>query len=308
MIRFNRWISWLEAFLSSKAQDDLYYVQLVTHFKTGFPESIKAPFGYRVVIPYFASYLPFNSETSINILNAFAFLSTIFILRHCLNLISSNSKLKNYLLLLYIFSFPSAYYITIGYLDVWLTLLASLAAMVHLMKKHWLLYLFILIIGVGIKESVLVLLPLMTLSVWLNTMKAKSFNVLKFALTSIMAWIITYYLIRQIAPASNSSYMWWPDLNWLINNLNRPRMLPAFLLSFGIQGMFLTWIVIFRKMSPTSIWTVGTLSFVTLWIYALTSAYADGRFIWPGMVFSTLAIAHYYAQKSKNPKSEIISL
>jgi hypothetical protein len=179
--------------------------------------------------------------------------------------------------------------------------------MVHLMKKHWLLYLIILIIGVGIKESVLVLMPFMTLSVWLNSKKEKARNVLKFALISIAAWIMTYYLIRQIAPASNASYVWWPDLNWLINNLNRPRMIPAFLLSFGIQGMFLTWIVIFRKMSPTSIWTVGTLSFVTLWLYALTSAYADGRFIWPGMVFSTLAITRYYAQKSKNPKSEIIS-
>ncbi len=295
-IRFNRWILCLENLIGSKVADDKFYVDLVNHFKSGTPETIRAPFAYRLFVPFLASKIPTDAFTAINLLNAFAFIASIFFLRKSLINTTPNTKIQNTLILLFIFSFPSAYYSVIGYLDVWLVFLASFTVLVVTAKFHWLWFIPIISIGVFIKESVIVLLPLMSLYSFSSKNKYKT-SIL-FFITALSIWLGLTFLIRNIAPAANDHYLWLPSIDKINMNLDRARLIPSLALTIGVQGFWMLWLILTRKIPLFNIWTLGFASWLILWLFAFTSAYADGRFIWPGMVFSTMSIAQHYSFKS----------
>ncbi|MGB0429189.1 MAG: hypothetical protein ACPGLV_01855 [Bacteroidia bacterium] len=287
-LRTNRWNNWLEGLIGSKIADDKYYLELITHFSIGQPEIVKAPFGYRILIPFLASKFPFSPETALNILNFLALLATVFVMARCFKHLAKNALLYNSLITLFIFSFPTAYYSSIGYLDIWVVFMASIIAYLAIFNKGIIWYLVVFAVGVFIKESVIVLLPFVIahqLSKKPLKGTPKIYQTILFSVVSFLIWLIAYKINRNISPVENIDFLWRPKWRIIYENLSRPRLVPALILSLGVQGFWFAYSLIKKRISIYSVWSIGFFSFFGLWIVAITSAYADGRFIWPAMIF-----------------------
>ncbi|MFY0674260.1 MAG: hypothetical protein JXQ87_12705 [Bacteroidia bacterium] len=271
---------------------------MVKYFRNVTAENIVAPFSFRPLAPYLASFLPFDAETSLNTLNAIAFTISILILQQLINGFEIGSRAKNLLLLFFIFSFPAAYYTTVGYLDIWVVLFTMVT--VYLFKYYSLyqalfFYLLLLFICTFLKESVIVSVGFVTAFIYSQRKNLGKTLIILSAILSI--WILANTLTRQVIPVKNVGYSWVPSLKSIEFNLSRPRALPSLLLSIGAQGFFYSWLVVKKRVPLNSPYFVGFLSFAALWVYSFLTAYANGRFIWPGMIFSTLGIAHYFSPK-----------
>ena len=206
---------------------------------------------------------------------------------------------KNMLLLLFIFSFPALYYSVVGYLDIWILLftsISSLLAKTIQSTRTQSIYLLARFIATFFKESVIFTLPFISLTL---LQKSKSIRkTLLFIFSALSLWIISSYLSRHIIPTNDINYTWLPSIKRVIMNANRPRAIPSLLLSIGIQGFWFVWLIFRRKIAFSSPFSIGFFSFFSLWVYSFLTAYANGRFIWPAMVFSTLGIAQYLGSKS----------
>jgi hypothetical protein len=278
---------------------DVYqYITYVKYFREQRTvDSLEAPFSYRPVVPWLASFLPMNPMMAINFVNILSLMVGLLYLIRILLELGFNTRLQFAGGLFYVFSFPVFYNGAIGCIDP-LPICLIIVGIFYLLKKnYWLLSLAILI-GIFTKESIILILPFIYGLVTMNRNNIKSRLQTGFLL--FILFVIILVLPRFISP-SHKSYVWAPSFNLMVENLSRVKTYLSFLLSFGYLGI-LALIVCWNNrpgsqaqiigLSPFIFGFIGALAFYG---YSLISAYSDGRFIWMSYPFS-IPLSLYYLQ------------
>jgi len=104
-------------------------------------------------------------------------------------------------------------------------------------------------------------------------------------------YFLTIYFLHSVKP-NNLSYIWIPTYEIFIGNVSRPRTFASFILTFGIPGILSSLFIYYYFIRDKSVLKnnltliSGLLISFCLWSYSVISAYSDGRFIWPSIVFS----------------------
>ncbi len=143
LIRFNRNDIALSDFVVrdnsgeiSTASDAVRYIAMTNYYRNGIksPELIP-PYTTRILIPFAASFLPLSPDTSINIINIILTIGGLFVLYHIMIFYGVNSKLMTWGFIIYVFSFPVLYYMSITYIDASFIFFISLSLLFILKNK-----------------------------------------------------------------------------------------------------------------------------------------------------------------------------
>jgi len=130
------------------------YIRLADYYRGRIPaDSLIQPYSYRPLVPLAASLLPFDAQTAINVIDALCLLLTVIVLDRFLALLGLDSRARNAGCLLFIVSFPTFYYGTIGFVDPAAVLFAALGAYAVVREKTA-LFVATLIAGVLVKEKI----------------------------------------------------------------------------------------------------------------------------------------------------------
>lgn len=270
--------------------DSAHYVSMVDIFRGDEPLlQPDAPFTYRPLVPYIASFIPLPSLTAINVLNVISLWAAALLLGRLLMMQGMGIVGTNVLLIAFAFSFPVFYYGAIGYIDP--VIIGMLSAGCYAIEKRqdWLLVLLVFM-GVFVKEAIVLLLPVFLVSGWMQ--RRGLLPLVGWLLLMVVAYMVAGRLARSMS-LDPIEYNWSFSLSRFNSNTERVRTWLSFLLTLGIPGflsllaVFVTlyqkqWDVLLR-MAP---WLVGCAGSVALFAYSLLVAYSDGRFIWPATVFA----------------------
>jgi len=284
------------------------YIRYIEHFKgKNISGTIAAPFIFRPFVPFVAAFLPFDSMTAINILNIFSLLLTLFSLNLLLSYLRYSFSLRVMGSLLFIFSFPTFYYGTIGYIDPVVIFFLAIGTY-FLLTEKWNYLIALFAISGLTKETLVILIPVAFISLMFHSYSWKKKIGLFLSLS--LAFFVTYKIIRFYTPSAGS-YFWWPSKEYFFGNIGRPKNWGGLILGFGLPGFIsLRAFSLFKKSIPeVKIWLAplltGVLMAVVLHFYAVGSAYVDGRFIWTSYPFSIpLAVFVIDNMKQKFSKSK----
>jgi len=261
--------------------------------------ALQPPFCYRPLGPYIASFLPFDEMTSLNILNVFWLILTLLTLQTITRTLGVSNNANYASLFLFVFSFPTFYYGTIAYIDPFLILFLAIGLLIIITEK-WLLFPFLILIGVFVKEGIAILLPVALLSGFIKIRSNRS--ALLYAIAGIIAYLVGSLITRAIFP-SIEQYFWMPSLKRSLWNLSRFRTIFSISVSLGIPGLLSTLLLmktIFNR--KTTILPVYYLLFsgffmsLVFCLFGFITVASDGRYIWPSYVFSIPLSAIYLNQ------------
>jgi len=296
-VRFDRNDFFIKKYTTQELGDSQYYGNYVETFRGVTGLTVGAPFGYRPLIPYIASFLPFSAGVSLNILNALIMVITLFVFLKLLIAYNIRDKIIIWSAVLFIVSFPTFYYSTIGVLDPISMLGTVLCFYLVVIGKEKHLPMAITFFTFG-KETVIFILPVIFLYLWIEKKNLKS--AITVSITSFVFYLVSTYIIRHVIYPT-ADYFWNPSFKAFFENISRPRAIISFVLSLGIPG-FMALAILVRSMIKkkcdfirrTFIYYLALLEFVVLFVYTVFSAYSDGRFIWPASFFTILITAIYY--------------
>ena len=288
--RFNRNQLWLE-----RPQADMaIHSAMVDYFRTGniqeillSKDSIAA--NWRPLFPFMASWLPFSPITSLSIIGILSiFFSAMLLKKIIMRLKISNQNMWR-CIYLFVISFPTFYYTTIGYVDPGLILFITLGIYLILLKK---IPLFLLLFGFGVlmKEGIIVLIPFYIFYVWSNN-KSKKNIFFKFGIICFIYLTVSYF-IREFSlnAAEGHTLFWQPSFDMLFYNFNRPNSWLSLILTLGIPGMIvlknasnLKQIILSHSMALPLIF--GIIFSLITYLFAFISTVADGRTVWAAYPF-----------------------
>ena len=280
----------LKPIVGIKPFDIEQYVDYTEFFRGEMDDNtrLEGPFVYRPLVPFLASFLPFDALTSINIINLIVLLLTLIPLIKMLQLLKLKS---NYVFiggLLFVYSFPLFYYGSSGYIDSVLIGFIMMAVFLMLSNKI-ILFFAVFTLGIGVKETIVILIPVFAIYLFFQSNFSLKKNI-SLLLLLILVYSICMILLRNITPESET-YIWLPSLEVLTDNLARPKTYLSILLAFGIPGIgaLLYIYVILRKHSLISqqpALVTGLIVSMLISFFSLFAAYADGRHIWTSYPFS----------------------
>ncbi len=296
-----------------KSNDAIRYINMTDYYKgTEDPEILIPPYTTRVLVPFIASKLPFASDTSINIINLVSMIISLFILHYTFVFYKLPDKLINLGCFLYVFSFPTFYYGTVTYVDAVLLLFLFLS-FYFILTDRMIFLILALILGTCVKESMLLIIPVFFVNSILKKDKLPSVFLKTFSL--LIFYFLTIYFLHLVKP-NKFSYMWIPSYEIFISNVIRPRTFLSFILTLGIPGILSVLLILYYFIKDKSV-IKSNLTLITgliisfcLWSYSVISAYSDGRFIWPAVVFSlplSMILLNCYLRMKKTRKSEELS-
>lgn len=317
--RFNRQDIGLEGLTRSEKSsrevhnDAEQYVLFTRFFRNqDVKKQLYAPFTYRPLVPFVASFLPCKPMTAINLVNLSALLIALFFLYKILEQLELDFPICIIGCVLFVFSFPTFYYGTVGYVDPVLISLLMISTFCILTEK-WIVLTLIIAAGGLVKETIVILLPVLAAYLILKKEPWKKQILLLFVFSAIFA--SASCLARALSPDNYTSYIWLPSVERLLINASRPRSWISFLLSFGIPDFIsLTVFLYSRYQSSLEIlvklgpFLIGFLTSIAVFAYSMVSAYADGRFIWISYPFSIpIAMVMLKMCLESTPQSERIS-
>ena len=287
----------LKPFVGTIPFDIEQYISYTEFFRGEMDENtqLEGPFVYRPLTPLLASFLPFDALTSINLVNLIVLLLTLIPLVKTLQLLKFKS---NYVFIggiLFVYSFPLFYYGTSGYIDS--VLIGFIMTAVYLMLSNKIILFFVVFaLGVGVKETIVILVPVFAIYLFFQSNFSLKKNI-SILLLLILVYSVCTILVRNITPESET-YIWFPYLEVILDNLVRPKTYLSILLTFGIPGIgALLYInVALRKQSFISqqpALVTGLIVSMLISFFSLFAAYADGRHIWTSYPFTIpLAVAY----------------
>ncbi len=294
----------LNQFVGAKPFDVEQYEKYVEFFRgdISLKDELEAPFSYRPFVPFLASILPFDALTSINIINLLIISIGLIHLSLLLKHFGFDEKLISIGCLLFIFSFPLFYYTTSGYIDasvVGILLIMSF----YLFTDRNVLFIISFVIGVLIKETVIVFLPVATVYFLLKKNMHKRYAKI---ITIIIAYLIIEAAVRYLAP-QKTLYFWKPSTEILSDNLSRIKTYLSLILTMGLPFL-LTILFLLSKYRSTiqreifySL-SAGLLFSFLIWLYSVFSAYSDGRQVWISYAFTIPLSLFYLKSISENKK------
>lgn len=291
----------LESFVGTKPFDIEQYEKYVEYFRGNINliSELEGPFSYRPLVPYLASFLPFDAITSINIINLL-FLSIG--LSYLYKLLIQLGFLENAVitgLIIFIVSFPVFYYASCGYIDSSLIGIL-LVTNYYLFQKKYFMFIVSFLIGILVKETIIIILPVAAIYLILNENSGNKF--LKIILP-ILLYISIVMLIRSLAP-QKEGYVWKPSNEIFLYNISRVKTYLTFILTLGVPGLLSLYLIFSEKRKSISKnilipLVTGFLFSILLWVYSLFAAYSDGRQLWTSYAY-TIILSVYLMQYNLN--------
>jgi|SRR5690554_722074 len=275
------------------------YVLNTRYFKgrDDLKELLRPPWVNRPGVPFLASFLPFSALTSINIINIISiYIASIFLIL-LLKHLKFNFRLQVAGSLLFVFSFPNFAYGSSGYIDA--SVISVLFITLYLLvKEKWFIIPFVILMGIFIKETIIVIIPVIFLYIYFHKKASFAFS---YSLILLSIYLIIAIIIRNFLQSDKFEY-WLPSSERFIFNVSRIKMWLNLVLSLGIPGFIalFNFNKVKNHMNPKILLVLYTGFGLTilLFISSMFSAYADGRFIWPSYVF-TIPITAYILDHSK---------
>jgi len=291
-LRFNRIenLPGIDQHQIADSPDSKNYAQMVHYFRGDHRVLPDAPFTYRPLLPFVAAALPIdNPKTALNLVNVGCLVLALFLLIDGLQAQAFSLKQQALAGLLFVVAFPTGYYGAIGYVDP--GLLAAVALLNRLIQtQSWWWALLIFFVGFFVRDTMLFALPFAVMMMYQQKGKIVAFCLLMVSL--ILAFIaikITRWL--SINPAQVS----WPiDWQMLNNNLVRPKTYLSFMLTLGLPSLLMltSLVLLIQRTSWYAVlvahnaYLIGWLSWIGLFVVAMLTAYADGRFVWPTVLYA----------------------
>jgi hypothetical protein len=270
---------------ASRQGDARHYVALVRYFR-GEPvrHELRAPFSHRPLAPWLASRLPFRPLTSLDLVNVGALIACLAFLSATLTRLRARPRTLAIGQALFVFSFPTFYYGSIGYVDP--VLLCALAATLHLLlvRRRGLAFL-VFVLGCGVKESMFLMAPVLVADAW-RSPRARRRLAIGRALAAVLAGCALLVVLGCALPDPTHGIQ-LASLEKLLMNVRRTQAWASLLLSFGAPGLLGLGLALrparrraVRRHPHGLPLVAGAASAVCLALYAFPAAYADGRFIW----------------------------
>jgi hypothetical protein len=299
-VRFNR-NQWL---VQRKLNDAASFTALVDFFRTGVVSpAIGSPHNERLLVSYLASFLPAPSMTAINVVNVGCLLLALWVLWITMRHLTIASGLVWSGLYLFVISFPTLYYATIGCVDAGVLSMIFVGTFAILSNRP-LLFLLAVVLGTLAKEGIVVLIPVALAQAYSTGSRRW------YALTvlGLGQFLLVWAAIKWFGPVpiANAPVIYWkPTTYVLTHNLNRISFYVSALLSFGVpNGLLLVWGWQYRATIRQSwradlpLWA-GTLAGWALWLYTIIGAYSDGRFFWITYCFP-IVLTMVWANRFRN--------
>lgn len=299
-VRFNR----NTALINRPLNDARYFIAYVEHFRGETPSDVIRPASnWRMLVPFVAAQLPLEPLTAINITNQLLLLLSLLFLFQSLSKIGIDKGYKWLALFLFVISFPTFYYTTIGYVDAGVMCFVSLGIWATLSSNWWAL-LLAFAIGFLAKESIIVLLPFTAAYYWILNERKKAIGL---TIVLLAIYILESYLVREFAyltPGEKNNLFWKVDLQNIQLNLSRINSLLAPVLSLGVVGLIYLWSVIQTKSTliknPLAVASLALLlTTFAMYGFAFITTFADGRPIWLAY-YGMLLVSMQQLQQAKN--------
>ncbi len=293
--------------------DAHYYLNHIRFYRgEGGVELLRSPYSFRPFPIALAAPLPFSPMTSLNLVNLVAMLISLIYLLRILKHLNFSPGTCFLGALLYIFSFPTFYYSTIGYVDP-LLIMALIVGVDFIVRRQDAAFILLSILSIGINEKFVLIFPFwLFYDLWMHKRKfVPAF--FKVVLTGLF-FVAGMKVIRYVTPSPE--YGWYINWEAVWGNLIRPRAWFSFLLTWGLLGLLIC--IYFLRFFKTSfkdksilVFWVGIASGLSVWIYGFITCYADGRYVWicyPFMVPLFCLYFERYGKESSRIKRILASL
>ncbi len=285
-VRFNR----NDLLVKRSLGDAAFYIGNV-EFLRGAPVAfhLQAPFNERLLVTIVASLLPFDPMTSINIVNVVFLLAAIWFLYKLLEHFKLDGNLVWVGLYMFVLSFPTFYYSTIGYVDSGV-LLMIFAGTYAIYKENHLLFLLAVFLGAIAKEGIALLIPVAIAYAFAGKDNRWYYS----AAAGLLLYLVAWGLVKKYIPNGygDTPVLFWQPITWrIVDNFTRLHAYLSSILSFGIPGVLCCYYLVRFSGAVKSAWKeelplwVGTIGGYLLWFYTLFSAHTDGRFFWVAYCF-----------------------
>ncbi len=290
--------------------DAYQYLLLVKYFRNPCEQNknqLKPPFCYRPLTPFLSSFLPFDEMTSLNLVNLIFLIAVVFLLEKIISIIGVKGYSKYFSIFIFLFSFPTFYYSTIGYIDPAFIFFLTLGIYL-LLNANWIYFPLFIFIAAFAKEGIALLLPIAVYSIKLKKNKQRSLIII---VISIAAFLLAIYITRTLF-SSNSQYFWFPSFQRVIENITRFPSIFSVIISWVlfiiILILFLFEYYINKNINISkqyiNFFIFGTFITCCYCIYGFFAAWVDGRFVWPAYVFLTPIASVYLDNKLFSANSD----
>lgn len=280
-----------------RSPDVQNYINYTNYFHGTLPiDSLEAPFSYRPAVPFLASLLPLPPLTAVVMVNILASLISVVCIYYLLTHHGFHHGLCMIGCLLFIVSFPLMYYSSAGYIDASAICVITTITTAAVTSRYAILPL-LFVIGALVKEVTIISFPLVIVYVFYQRKQIGHGKAAVILCLSIAAFLLTSFLVRSQMTIGHG-YLWKPSMQSIQENLVRPKTYISFLLTLGIVG-FAGFAQIFYDLKSRvgvplrtfvseyqyTPYLAGISASFALSLYAVVSAYADGRFVWTSYPF-----------------------
>lgn len=280
--------------------DNSSYLLMTECFQgAGELDKVSAPFVYRPLAPFLASFLPFGAFTSLNLFNVFVILLcaplTFFIARK----LGHSFGTAAIGVLLHFVSFPVFFYATTGFVDPISILMIYAFIWARVYRRNWLILLLYLA-SAWAKETTIMISAYLLFDIYCSD-DEKKHREYSIVIAGSILFVLEIFLIRSIFTNPGVQMAWVPDSSIIFSNLMRAKTYLTFALSFGLSGVLSLLLLLKEgvwKINRAYIsYYVGILTSVLLFVYSIMSAYSDGRFMWPAIPFAVVLSMRFIETK-----------
>jgi hypothetical protein len=298
LVRFNG----NQSVVKQQPYDTKYFKAYVEYFRGQTPsEPLRPATNWRFLIPLIASKLPFNAITAINLINVLFLGFSLFIFYNIQTLLTIPNRKKWINIWLFICSFPTFYYTTIGYIDASLFLFIALSIYATLKQNGW-VFATAILLGLCVKETIIIAAPFYFIFHLKNSKK----NGLKTTIFTGILSIILLFIIKHYAPVTDFSTkdnFWKFGTENAFINFYRFNTWFSFIASFGVIGLLIILNLknILNTLKNNYLLLACCACFlvaIALYVLSYFATVADGRIIW--LIYFYLLIAISSSQK-ENP-------
>ena len=282
--RFNR----NDLVIKRPLNDAAYYIANVQMHRGETPAyRYKGPFNERILVTLVAAVLPFEPLTAINLSNIIFLVIALLFLSKTLQTFQLPGRFHWLGMYLFVFSFPTFYYSTIGYTDPGVLAMLFMGAYALFANKYG-LFLWAVALGTLAKEGIVVLFPVVVT----YALCRENYRWLGIAVVSLLLFLSLTFLIKSwVSEGGNRPFYWKPLPNRVQFNLARPNFYLSTLLGLGVPWLLCVVLFIKNFRSVLNHWKedaplwVGTLFSFLPWLYMIFSAFPDGRIFWVSYCF-----------------------
>jgi len=277
------------------------YTRLVRYFRGHLqPAALIAPFCHRPLGPALAAALPAAPLTAINLVNLASLAAAIWLLDGIGGLAGLRSRGRLAAGLLFVFSFPTFYYGTIGFIDPIALATAALVLVLVVRGAPMAALVPAIALATLAKETnvAFALLPL-----GMGVAERSWGRAARRSAVLLAAGAGTFLLVHALVPTPGQDVRPVPGLAVALENLSRPRTYLSLALTIGVPaGLGSLAITAGRarallRPDAYSVLLLGSLLAGVLYVGSIVGAHTDGRLVWIAYPFLIPIAATWFERR-----------